>query len=104
MAEQQPGRLVLVRAETSRAPAELRSDPDVGQIRIVRPDRGNDMQVLVVEVHDEHVQGMLCGEEFDLATETDSILEPDVTGLPRRILIHGDVSGSILRRRLGRPA
>jgi hypothetical protein len=103
MAEQQPGRLVLVRADMSRAPAETRSDPDVGQIRTVRPDRGEDMQVLVVEVHDEHVQGMLCGEECDLATDTDSILEPDVTGLQRRILVHGDVSGSILKRRLGRP-
>jgi hypothetical protein len=101
MAEQQPGRLVLVRADTSRAPEETRSDPDVGQIRIVCPDRGEDMQVLVVEVHDEHVQGMLCGEECDLATDTDSILEPGVTGLPHRILVHGDVSGSILKRRLG---
>src|SRR6185437_6507586 len=79
MAEQQPGRLVLVRAEESPAPAEIRSDPGAGQIRIVRPDRGRDMQVLIVEVHDEYVQGMLCGEECDLATDTDSILEPDVT-------------------------
>ena len=98
MAEQQPGRLTLVRDDRCAADE---SDPDVGQIRIVRPDRGEDMHVLIVEVYDEHVQGMVCGEECDLATDTDSILEPHVTGLPRRILVHGDVSGSILKRRLG---
>jgi hypothetical protein len=98
MAEQQSGRLTLVR-DDRRAADE--GDPDVGQIRIVRPDRGEDLRVLVVEVYDEHVQGMVCGEECDLATDTDSILEPDVTALPRRILVHGDVSGSILKRRLG---
>jgi hypothetical protein len=102
MSEQQPGRLVLVRADASRASVDLGSDPDVGQIRIVRPGRGKDMQVLVVEVHDQHVQALLCGEECDLATDTDSILDPSVTGLPRRLLVHGDVSGSILKRRLGR--
>jgi hypothetical protein len=102
MAEPKPGRLVLVRADTSPAPAEIRSDPEVGQIRIVRPDRGKDMQVLLIEVHDEHVQALLCGEECDLATDTDSILGPDVTGLPHPMLVHGDVSASILKRRLGR--
>lgn len=103
MAEQQLGRLVLVRAGTPRDAGELRSDPDVGQIRIVRPDRGEDMQVLIVEVYDDHVHGMLCGEECELATDTDSILDSDVTGLPLPMLVHGDVSGSILKRRLGRP-
>jgi hypothetical protein len=44
---------------------------------------------------------MLCGEECELATDTDSILAPELTGLPRRILVHGDVSGSILKCRLG---
>jgi hypothetical protein len=102
MSEQQLGRLVLVRADTPGAAGELRSDPDVGQIRIVHPDRGEDMHVLLVEVYDEHVHGMLCGEERDLATDTDSILDSDVTGLPGPILVHGDVSGSILNRRLGR--
>jgi hypothetical protein len=101
MAEQQPGRLVLVRADTSRASDELRSDPEVGQIRIVRPDRGGDMQVLVVEVYEEHVQAMVCGEKCDWATDTDTVLEPSTTGLSRPIMIHGDVSGSILNRRLG---
>ncbi|HJS96302.1 MAG TPA: hypothetical protein VJ741_18700 [Solirubrobacteraceae bacterium] len=99
MREQRPGRLALVHDER-RAPVELGAE--VGQIRIARPDHGDEVQVLVVEAHDEYVQGMLCGEECDLATDTDSILQPDVTGLPRRILVHGDVSGSILKRRLGR--
>jgi hypothetical protein len=103
MAEQQTGRLVLVRTDTPRAADELRSDPDVGQIRIVRPDRGEDMQILIVEVYDDHVHGMLCGEECDLATDTDSILDPEATGLARPMLVHGDVSGSILKRRLGQP-
>jgi hypothetical protein len=99
MQQQTPGRLALVRDER-RAPAE--DAADVGQIRIVRRERGDDLHVLVVEVYDEHVQAMLCGEECDLATDTDSVVEPGVTGLPRPILIHGDVSGSILKRRLGR--
>ena len=96
MKEPRPGRLALVSDDRHVGGA-----PEVGQIRIVCPDRGQDMQVLLVEVHAEHVQAMLCGEECELATETDAILEPDVTGLSRRILVHGDVSGSILRRRLG---
>ncbi len=69
---------------------------------MARPDRGGEVQVLVVEVHDDHVHAMLCGEECERATDTDAVLEPQTTGLPRPILIHGDVSGSILKRRLGR--
>jgi hypothetical protein len=45
---------------------------------------------------------MLCGEECEWATDTDAVLEPRTTGLPLPILVHGDVSGSILNRRLGR--
>lgn len=103
MPENQTGRLVPVRAgQSAAAPQVLGSEPGVGQIRGVRPERGQDMHVLVVEVHEHHVQAMLCGEECELATETDAVLEPHVTGLSRRILVHGDVSGSILTRRLGR--
>jgi hypothetical protein len=103
MPEKQSGRLVLVRAGQSAAvPQDLGSEPGVGQIRSVGPDRGADMHVLVVEVHEQHVHAMLCGEECELATDTDAVLEPDITGLSRRILVHGDVSGSILKRRLGR--
>jgi hypothetical protein len=98
MREQTSGRLALVRDDRRAAGDDA---PDVGQIRTVRSDRGEDMQVLIVEVHDQHVQGMLCGEECELATDTDSILAPELTGLPRRILVHGDVSGSILKCRLG---
>ncbi len=103
MPEKHSGRLVLVRAgQSAAAPQDLGSEPAEGQIRSVRADRGDDMHVLVVEVHEQHVQAMLCGEECELATETDAVLEPHVTGLSRRILVHGDVSGSILKRRLGR--
>jgi hypothetical protein len=102
MAEPKPRRLVLVGTGTARATEELRSDPDVGQIRIVRREPGEDLHVLVIEVHGDHVQAMVCGEECDWATETDAVLEPRSTGLPRPILIHGDVSWSILKRRLGR--
>jgi hypothetical protein len=45
---------------------------------------------------------MLCGEECHWAADTDVVLDPRATGLPQPILIHGDVSGSILKRRLGR--
>jgi hypothetical protein len=102
MAELTPGRLVLVGARTAPEAEEPRPDPDVGQIRTVGRERGDDLRVLIVEVHDDHVQAMLCGEECDWATDTDAVLEPRTTGLPRPILIHGDVSGSILTRRLGR--
>src|ERR1700730_17127188 len=101
MSEQQPGRLALVRDDASRAADDPGLDPEVGQIRIARADRGAEMLVLLVEVHEQHVYAMLCGEECEWATETDAVLDPLTTGLPRRILIHGDVSGSILIRRLG---
>jgi hypothetical protein len=100
MRHQTPGRLVLVRDER-RAPAD--EGPEVGQLRGARPDSGDEVQILVVEVHDDYVQAMLCDEECQWATDTDSVLEPPTTGLPRPILIHGDVSGSILKSRLGQP-
>ena len=76
--------------------------PTIGQLWIARSDRGAELQVLVVEVHDGHVQALLCDEECDQATETDAVLSPITTGLPRRLLVHGDVSASILTRRLSR--
>jgi hypothetical protein len=99
MRQQTPGRLALVRDER-RAPTD--DGAEVGQIRIARPDRGDEVQILVVEVHDDHVHAMLCGEECHWAADTDVVLDPRATGLPQPILIHGDVSGSILKRRLGR--
>lgn len=97
MSGQQPGRLVLVRDDRCTASEDA---VEVGQIRIARPDRGAERHVLVVEVHAQHVHAMLCGEECEWATDTDAVLEPDTTGLSIPILIHGDVAGSILKRRL----
>ena len=73
----------------------------VGQIRIARADRGPDVQVLVIEIHHGHVQALLCGDEYCSATETDAVLEPSITGLRHRVLVHGDVSAPILEDRLG---
>jgi hypothetical protein len=103
MTEQQPGRLSLVRDDGSAATRGAGRDPAVGEIWIACPDRGADMLVLVSEVHDEHVQAMLCGQECAMATDADAVLDPPITGMPRPLLVHGDVSGSILKRRLSRP-
>lgn len=102
MTEQQPGRLSLVRGDGPAVTDGSSREPQVGQIWIARPDHGAELQVLLVEVHPDYVQAMLCGEECRWATDTDAVLETWNTGLPRRILIHGDVSGSILKRRLRR--
>lgn len=77
-------------------------DPEVGQIWIAQPDRGSGIQMLITEVHDGYVQALLCSDECDRATETDAVLSPIVTGLPHRLLVHGDVSASVLTRRLSR--
>lgn len=77
--------------------------PGVGQIWLVGSDRGPEVQVLVIEVHEGHVQVLLCGDEVCSATETDAVLGPSVTGLPGRLLIHGDVSAPILKGRLSEP-
>ncbi len=110
MTEQHPGRLSVVRSEGSAddrsaddgSRATERSRPNPGEIWTARPDRGSDMLVLVSEVHGEHVQAMLCGEECEWATDTDAVLDPRSTGSPQRLLVHGDESGSILTRRLQR--
>jgi hypothetical protein len=98
MQHQQSGRLTLVRDDEPGP----RSAPQVGQIWTACPDRGAELLVLVAEVHAEHVQAMLCGAERDWATDTDAVLDRRATGLPQRVLVHGDVSGSILTRRLRR--
>ena len=46
-------------------------EPGVGQIWRVRTDQGPDMCVLIIEIHDTHVQVLLCGDEHCSATETD---------------------------------
>ncbi len=74
--------------------------PGVGQIWLARADRGPELYVLVIEVHRGHVQALLCGDECHRATDTDSVLEPRVSGCPRRLLVHGDLAGAILDDRL----
>jgi len=92
----QPRRLRL-------APALPPEDVTVGQICLAKPDRGPDLLVLVIEVHENHVQALLCGHEHHLATDTDCVLEPWQTAYPRPLLVHGDVSGRIWKERLTRP-
>jgi hypothetical protein len=74
--------------------------PGVGELWLAQGDRGTDLYMLVTETHDGHVQALLCGDECDLATETDSVLEPRATGCPRRLLVHGDLAAAILNTRL----
>jgi hypothetical protein len=119
MAEEQPGRLgqappAGADAEHSPEPEpepepefeaepELKADVEVGQIWLVRPDDDPSVTVLIIEVHDGYVQGLLCGEECDLATETDAVLEARQSGCLGRLLVHGDLSAPILKTRLGEP-
>lgn len=74
--------------------------PGVGQIWIARADRGAHVYMLVIEVHPGHVLALMCGDECDLATDSDSVLEPRASGCPRRLLVHGDLAGTILNDRL----
>jgi hypothetical protein len=92
----QPRRLRL-------APTRPPEDLVVGQICLARPDRGPDLLVLVIDVHHNHVQALLCGHEHHLATDTDCVLEPWQTAYPRPLLVHGDVSGRIWKKRLTQP-
>jgi len=72
----------------------------VGHICLARPDEGPDVLVLVTDVADDHVQALLCTADDGIATETDAVLTPRATGCTHRLLVHGDVAGSIIRRRL----
>ena len=74
--------------------------PGVGQIWLRRADRAPDLYVLVIEVDQGHVQALLCGDECHLAIDPDSVLEPRASGWPRRLLVHGDLAGTILNNRL----
>lgn len=103
MPEEQPGPLVqLPVSEAADALAGQAADveAEVGQIRLARPDRGPSVTVLIVEVQDGYVQGLLCGDDYALATETDAVLEPRQSGCPHRLLVHGDVSAAIMKARL----
>jgi hypothetical protein len=103
MSNEIPRRLVKVVDNTPAlvAPEGLpQPEADVGQIWIARPDEGPEVLVLLIEVRDDHVQALLCSHDDGLATETDAVLEPGLTGYRRRLLVHGDLAGSILRARL----
>ncbi len=102
--ETSPRRLEVVgTVPASVAPHEVTPPTlGVGQICTARPDEGPDVLVLITEVSDDHVQVLLCTDDDGIATETDAVLEPRITGRPHRLLIHGDVAGSILRARLTR--
>lgn len=93
MSEPQPG----LAQPCDEAPPR---DASVGEICLARPDQGPDVPVLIVAVHADQVEALLCSHACDWATETDSVLEPRVTGYVRRLLVHGDVSGRILKTRL----
>lgn len=76
------------------------SEVDVGQIWIVAPNEGRSVIVLITDVSDDHVRALMCSNEGDVATETDAELAPRITGCPYRLLVHGDLAGSIMRARL----
>ncbi len=100
--ETSPRRLEVVgTVPTSVAPHEP-TPPTLGagQFCTARPDEGPDVLVVITEVSDDHVQVLLCTDDDGIATETDAVLVPRITGRPHRLLIHGDLSGSILRARL----
>jgi hypothetical protein len=75
-------------------------EPGVGQIWLARGEETPVLCVLITEVHDLHVQVLLCGHEYASATETDAVLGPSVTGLREHLLVHGDISAPILTGRL----
>jgi hypothetical protein len=92
-----------VRGASEPGPPEKLPRPElqVGQIWVARPDEGDDVLVLVTEVHDDHVQVVLCGRDgHHLAAETDIVLRPGETGCPHRVLVHGDVAGRVMKTRL----
>jgi len=102
MSNESPRRLVKVVDNALETPGGLpRPEVAVGQIWIAEPDDGPGMLVLVTEIADDHVQALLCTQGDDeMATETDAVLGRLTTGCPGRLLVHGDVAGSIMRTRL----
>jgi hypothetical protein len=102
MSNEIPRRLVKV-VDNASVPVDDLPRPEltVGQIWIAQPDDGPDMLVLVTDVADDHVEALLCTRGDDhMATETDAVLGRFTTGCPGRLLVHGDVAGSIMRTRL----
>jgi hypothetical protein len=105
MSNEIPLRLVKV-VENPAPPVAPQALPDpelaVGQIWVAAPDEGPSVLVLVTDVNDDHVLVLLCSNEGDLATETDAELAPRLTGCPYRLLVHGDLAGSVMHTRLVR--
>lgn len=99
MEEQEPVRLTLVRGPAAEDP---RPDPSVGEIWTAQPDRGSEVTVLITAVPGEYVEALLCGEEWQWATDTDAVLAPLGTASSPRLLVHGDIAGSIMKHRLRR--
>jgi hypothetical protein len=103
MSEETPGfRLRAVTDAPARGPVQMITpEPEVGQIWVAHSDDGEHVLVLLTEVHDDHVQVVLCThEQHDLVAETDVVLEASATGCPYCVLIHGDVAGRVLKDRL----
>ncbi len=99
MEEQEHVRLTLVQGSGAKL---SRADPAVGEIWTAQPDRGAESIVLVTAVPGDYVEALLCGKECDWATETDAVLSPLSTGSSPHLLVHGDIAGSIMKRRLRR--
>ena len=53
--------------------------------------------MLITDVSDDHARVLMWSNERDAATETDAELAPRLTGCPYRLLVHGDLAGSIMR-------
>ena len=103
MSNEIPRRLVKVVDNVAPpvAPEELPlPEVDVGQIWVAAPDEGPAVLVLITDVSDDHVQALMCSSEGDMATETGAELAAHITGCPYRLLVHGDLAGSIMRTRL----
>lgn len=102
MSNEIPRRLVkVVENESGTLEGLPRPEVAVGQIWTAQPDDGPAMLVLVTDVAEDHVQALSCTQGDDhMATETDAVLGRLTTGCPGRMLVHGDVAGSIMRARL----
>jgi hypothetical protein len=64
MSDIQPG---LAQPSALRLAALPEDDVVVGQVCRARPDRGPDLLVLVIEVHENHVQAVLCDHDHHLS-------------------------------------
>lgn len=79
-------------------------EPASGQLWLVNAAQGPRVMVLVVRCHDDEdfVQVLFCNNEYDLAADTDSVLQPEDTGCPYQVLVHGDLTGPVMKDKLWR--